>query len=86
VLETAGRRLGIALATVVSALNLDDVVLSGPSDVLGEPFRQAALATIRRRTFPSVGAHVTLRYDSLGDDDVLLGAAVLVLHQELGVA
>jgi predicted NBD/HSP70 family sugar kinase len=86
VLETAGRRLGIALATVVSALNLDDVVLSGPSDVLGEPFRQAALATIRRRTFPSVGAHVTLRYDSLGDDDVLLGAAVLVLNQELGVA
>jgi hypothetical protein len=33
-----------------------------------------------------VGAHVTLRYDSLGDDDVLLGAAVLVLNQELGVA
>ena len=31
VLEAAGRRLGLALATVVSALNLDDVVLSGPA-------------------------------------------------------
>jgi hypothetical protein len=54
--------------------------------VLGEAFRAAALATIRRRTIASVGEHVTLRYDSLGDDDVLLGAAVLVRSVELGVA
>jgi predicted NBD/HSP70 family sugar kinase len=86
VLAAAGRRLGLALATVVSGLNLDDVVLSGPADVLGEAFREAALATIRRRTIASVGEHVTLRYDSLGDDDVLLGAAVLVRSVELGVA
>jgi predicted NBD/HSP70 family sugar kinase len=86
VLEAAGRRLGLALATVVSALNLDDVVLSGPPDVVTEAFRAAALATIRRRTIPSVGEHVSLRFDSLGDDDVLLGAAVLVRSEELGVA
>jgi len=70
----------------VSALNLDDVVLSGPPDVVTEAFRAAALATIRRRTIPSVGEHVSLRFDSLGDDDVLLGAAVLVRSAELGVA
>jgi predicted NBD/HSP70 family sugar kinase len=86
VLEAAGRRLGLALATVVSALNLDDVVLSGPPDVVTEAFRTAALATIRRRTIPSVGEHVSVRFDSLGDDDVLLGAAVLVRSAELGVA
>ena len=86
VLEAAGRRLGLALATVVSALNLDDVVLSGPPDVVTEAFRAAALATIRRRTIPSVGQHVSLRFDSLGDDDVLLGAAVLVRSEEHGVA
>jgi predicted NBD/HSP70 family sugar kinase len=86
VLEAAGRRLGLALATVVSALNLDDVVLSGPPDVVSEAFRTAALATIRRRTIPSVGGHVSVRFDSLGDDDVLLGAAVLVRSAELGVA
>ena len=33
----AGRRLGIALAPVVSALDLDAVVLSGPADLLDEP-------------------------------------------------
>jgi predicted NBD/HSP70 family sugar kinase len=37
VLATAGRRLGVALATVVSALNLDEVVLSGPPDLGRHP-------------------------------------------------
>jgi predicted NBD/HSP70 family sugar kinase len=85
VLAAAGRRLGIALATVVSALNLDHVVLSGPPDLVGEPFRRAALDAIRRRAMPALGANVTLRTSALGDDDVLLGAATLVLSQELGV-
>ena len=61
-------------------------MLSGPADVVGEPFRQAAFDTIRRRMMPVLGEHVELRASSLGDDDVLLGAAVLVLSQELGVA
>jgi predicted NBD/HSP70 family sugar kinase len=86
VLRAAGRRLGMALATVVSALNLSEVILSGPVDVLSEPFRTAALDTIRMRTMPAVGDHVDVRYSALDEDDVLLGAAVLVLSQELGVA
>jgi predicted NBD/HSP70 family sugar kinase len=85
VLTTAGRRLGVALATVVSALNLDQVVLSGPPDLIGEPFRRAAVTAIRRRAMPALGEHVMLRTSALGDDDVLLGAATLVLGQELGV-
>jgi len=86
VVEAAGRRLGLALAPVVSVLNLHDVVVSGPSDVVAAPLLDAALATIRRRTMSSVGDNVTIRTGTLGDDDVLLGAAVLVLDQELGVA
>ena len=58
----------------------------GPGRRARRALPEAALATIRRRTIPSVGEHVSLRYDSLGDDDVLLGAAVLVLNHELGVA
>ena len=85
-LAAAGRRLGMALAPVVSTLNLREVVLSGPLDVLDETFRKAALDTIRRRTMPAVGEYVDLRFGSLGEDDVLLGAAVLVLERELGIA
>jgi predicted NBD/HSP70 family sugar kinase len=82
----AGSRLGEALAPVISTLNLREVVLSGPVDVLDETFRAAALAAIRARTMPAVGDNVDLRFSSLGEDDVLLGAAMLVLDRELGVA
>jgi predicted NBD/HSP70 family sugar kinase len=82
----AGHRLGEALAPVISTLNLREVVLSGPLDVLDETFRSAALDAIRARTMPAVGDHVDLRFSSLGEDDVLLGAAMLVLDRELGVA
>src|SRR5258706_15118072 len=51
-LVLAGRHLGIALATLVGALNLSEIVLSGPVDLLDDRFRLAALDTIRQRTFP----------------------------------
>ena len=82
----AGRRLGEALAPVISTLNLREVVLSGPLDVLDETVRAAALDAIRARTMPAVGDDVDIRFSSLGEDDVLLGAAMLVLDRELGVA
>jgi predicted NBD/HSP70 family sugar kinase len=82
----AGHRLGEALAPVISTLNLREVVLSGPRDVLDETFRTAALDAVRARTMPAVGDHVDIRFSSLGEDDVLLGAAMLVLDRELGVA
>jgi predicted NBD/HSP70 family sugar kinase len=85
-LRSAGSRLGVALAPVISALNLREVVLSGPLDVLDETFRRAALRAIQSRTMPAVGDEVDLRLTAFGEDDVLLGAAMLVLDRELGVA
>jgi len=84
--SAAGRKLGVALAPVVSALNLREVVLSGPLDVLDEAFRRAAVRAVQSRTMPAVGDNVDIRLSSLGEDDVLLGAAMLVLDRELGVA
>ena len=81
----AGRHLGGALAHLVSGLDLDTVVLSGIDEALGEPFRLAALDTIRSRTLTDFGQRLQLRLSDFGDDDALLGAAVLVLDQELGV-
>jgi predicted NBD/HSP70 family sugar kinase len=84
-MEFGGRHLGIVLAALVGALNLSQIVLSGPMDLLDDRFRIAAIETIRNRTFPTVGQHVTVRFSSLGDDGVLLGAAALVLRNELGI-
>lgn len=80
----AGRRLGLALAPVISTLNLHQIFLSGPLDLLDQRFRQATLDTVRDRAIPAVGENVEVRPSSLGEDDVLVGAARLVLDRELG--
>lgn len=84
-LAAVGRRLGIALAPVVSALNLSEVVLAGPPELLDGPLRDAALAAVRERTMPVISGDLTLRMTSLGEDGALSGAAVLVLSGQLGV-
>lgn len=86
VLVDAGRSLGVALAPVVAALGLGEVVLSGPQDLVEGPFLDSALGTVQERTLSAVsnGFHMRIAADS--HDLVLLGAAVLVLSAELGVS
>jgi predicted NBD/HSP70 family sugar kinase len=84
-LASVGRLLGVALAPVVSALNLSEVLFSGPADLLDGPLLAAAQTTIQQRTMPVVGGDLRLRMASLGEDVALAGAAVLVLSGQLGV-
>ncbi|RJK94798.1 ROK family protein [Vallicoccus soli] len=85
-LAGTGRRLGAALAPVVGALNLRHLVLSGPPDLLDGPLAGATADALRRRLMPVVGDDLVLRTSDLGEDVVLVGAAVLVLNAELGVS
>lgn len=84
-LASVGRKLGVALAPVVGALNLAEVVLSGPRELVGGALRQAALDTVRARTMPVIGRDLEMRTASIGEDRALSGAAVLVLSGQLGV-
>ncbi|WP_083979699.1 ROK family transcriptional regulator [Demequina salsinemoris] len=86
ILVEAGERLGISLAPVVGALDLGEVVLSGPLDVLDGPLLDSAVQTIRNRTMASVHGHLSVRMTALGRDIVVLGAAVMVLTGQLGVS
>ncbi len=85
-LASVGRLHGVTLAPVVSALNLAEVLLSGPAELLDGPVRQAALDTVRERTMPAVSEQLSLRMATLGEDAALSGAAVLVLSGQLGVS
>lgn len=85
-LRAAGRALGVVAAPIISALNLNEVVLSGPEGLLDGPFVDAALATVRARTLAAVGTGLSLRTAGGDTDLVLLGGASLVLQAELGVS
>ncbi|WP_330475403.1 ROK family transcriptional regulator [Terrabacter sp. C0L_2] len=85
-LREAGERLGIALAPVVAALDLSEVVLSGPEHLLGGVLRDALDETLRARLLARTTTDLTVRLAHRPDDIVLRGAAVLVLWDQLGVA
>ncbi|MDQ1131283.1 ROK family transcriptional regulator [Microbacterium sp. SORGH_AS_0888] len=86
VLRDAGERLGIALAPVVGALDLSEIVLSGPHELLGGVLAQATAEALRTRTLAPTGEGVSVRMTEQGQDIVLRGAAVMVLSARLGVS
>ena len=86
ILTEAGRRLGIILAPVVGALNLLEIVLSGPPELLDGVLSAATVETILSRTMATETGELTLRMTAQGEDIVLRGAAVMVLSAQLGVS
>lgn len=85
-LAAVGSRLGEILAPVVSTLDLTEIVLGGPEDLLAGPLLNALSSTIRQRTLPSIVEGLVVRMSDLTSDRFLSGAAVLVLSGELGIA
>lgn len=86
VLSDAGARLGIALAPIVGALDLSEIILSGPAELLDGPLAQATVETLRTRTLAEFHDGVQVRMTEQGEDIVLRGAAVMVLSGQLGVS
>lgn len=86
VLREAGQRLGIALAPVIGALNLAEVVLSGPPELIGGALLDACVESIRARTMADFHDSLTVRLTAHGADIVLRGAAALVLSEQLGLS
>jgi predicted NBD/HSP70 family sugar kinase len=86
ILRDAGERLGIALAPVVGVLDLSEIVLAGPPELLDGALAQATVETLRTRTLAQFHDGVRVRMTEQGQDIVLRGAAVMVLSGQLGVS
>lgn len=85
-LAAAGRQLGQTVAPVAQALGLQDIVLSGPDELLDGAFRAAVEQTVLSLTRPFGDEPIRVRMSALGHDGVLAGAAALVLDSELGLS
>lgn len=86
VLRQAGQRLGVALAPIVGALNLSEVVLSGPDELLAGTLLDAVRETLQNRTMAGFHSDVSIGMTGQGRDIVLRGCVVMVLSAQLGVS
>jgi predicted NBD/HSP70 family sugar kinase len=86
ILRDAGERLGIALAPIVGVLDVSEIVLSGPTELLDGPLAEATVETLRARTLAEYHDGVRVRMTEQGQDIVLRGATVMVLSGQLGVS
>lgn len=84
-LTAVGERLGAVLAPVVAVLDVSDIVISGPEDLLGGPLVDAARATLADHVWPSMNHLPNLGLSRLKDRAPLVGAGVLVLSSTLGI-
>ncbi|WP_405774199.1 ROK family protein [Streptomyces sp. NBC_00859] len=81
----AGRALGTVLAPIISVLNLNEIVLTGPPELVEGEFLRAAREVVRARTLGPVNVALDIRSLAGDTDLILLGGACLVLAAELGV-
>ncbi len=81
----AGHYLGVALANLVGALNVQTVQIAGTLAQFGEALLVPARSAMQERCLDSLGQETHVELASLGADIVILGAAALVLSNELGI-
>ena len=84
VIEAGGERLGVALGPLVAALDLSEVVLAGPEELL-PPVVPILERTLSERLLKDPEHPLTVRLAGSPQDIVLRGAAALVLWDQLGV-
>lgn len=84
-LQRAGHYLGVAIADLVSILNINNIVLSGNLTGFGIQFLELVHKKVKNRILAKMADETRLYYSSLGQDDVILGASALVLSEELGL-
>lgn len=75
--ESAGRYLGIAVATIANLLNLEAVILSGGVAASFDLLIGSIRKEIRGRAFAVPASRIEVMKGRLGDDAGILGAAAL---------
>jgi predicted NBD/HSP70 family sugar kinase len=80
----AGTRLGEAVASLIGALHVRRIVLSGTMAAFGDPWLQAVDAAASSRSLASLAADTTFELGRI-DDIVVLGASALLMTRELGL-
>jgi predicted NBD/HSP70 family sugar kinase len=82
----AARELGIGVAWLVGALDVQRVVLVGSVAGFGGQWLEAVSETMHRSALPLLARDTHLEIGRLHDDGVVLGASALLMTRELGIS
>ncbi len=85
VVAEVGHYLGIAIANLVGVLSVPYVLVAGSVSNFGQPLLDAISEEMNTRSLARVVSQTRVESASLGANIVLLGAAGLLLHHELGI-
>jgi glucokinase-like ROK family protein len=80
-----GHYLGMAVANLVGALNVERIVIAGSLARFGQALLEPIVQEMRERALPALANETCIEISSLGSDIVILGSAALLLSQELGL-
>ena len=80
-----GHYLGIAISHIVGALSPPYVLITGSVVGFGPPLIDIINQEVGRRSLASAVSHTRVEPAGLGSDVVLLGAAALLVHYNIGV-
>ena len=82
----AARELGVALAWLIGALNVERIVLVGSVAEFGEPWLAAVRETMQASALKILADETTVEIGRLHADGVLLGATGLLMTRALGLS
>lgn len=85
VISEVGRYLGIAVANLVGALNIQHILIAGSVARFGDALLEPICQEMRNRSMGLLADETQVDLSSLGQNIVIQGAAALLLSHELGV-
>ena len=85
VIAEAGHYLGIAVANLVGALNVQRIIIAGSVARFGQALLGPIRQEVRQRSLAALANETHIEITRLGPDIVILGAAALLLTHELGL-
>ncbi len=83
--QRVGHHLGVTIATLISTLNIEQIVFSGQMIQFGQQLLDSIKTTAERYTLPFFVDKTALSFSTLGNEIVLLGCSALLIKYELGI-
>ena len=85
VIADVGHYLGMAVANLVGALNIQSILIGGSMARFGEPLLEPIRQEMKQRAMAMLADETQVSLSRLGQDIVILGAAALLLTHELSL-